>query len=176
MFEQRPGYPTKDSELIKGLALPPRLLLYEKGGKQMNKKVLVIGLVGLGFVLGAFLLYRNGIISVKTKPASNAWQAVFLTNGQVYFGHLAKETRQYATLADIYYLQIEQQSNLQPEKQTDKKAGESEPKLTLIKLGNELHGPSDLMRINRDQIVFVEDMKSDSKVVTAIEEYKKSQK
>ena len=108
------------------------------------------------------------------KKTTSGWQAVFLSNGQVYFGHLKGQSGQYASLNDIYYLQVEQQAGLQPGAATTDP--NQQPKLTLIKLGQELHGPQDKMDINRDHILFIEDMKSDSKVVTAIEEYIKNPK
>jgi hypothetical protein len=37
-----------------------------------------------------------------------------------------------------------------------------------------LHGPEDEMRINRDQILFTEDIKADGRVAQAIAEYKKN--
>lgn len=109
----------------------------------------------------------------KSSSASSGWQSVFLDNGQVYFGHLKGESGQFATLTDIYYLQVDQQSNLQPDKNA-KDQTQTQPKLTLIKLGSELHGPQDQMQINRDHILFVENMKSDSKVVSAINDFLKN--
>ena len=107
------------------------------------------------------------------KPAQAGYQAVFVSNGQVYFGKITKETRQYAELSEIYYLQL--QKPLQTQEPPVEGAAAAQSKLTLIKLGNELHGPVDTMKINRDHILFIEDLKSDGKVVQAIEEYKKSQ-
>jgi len=43
--------------------------------------------------------------------------------------------------------------------------------LQLIKLGKELHGPKDQMVLNRDHILFIEELSSDSKVVKSIEKY-----
>ncbi len=96
---------------------------------------------------------------------SSDYQAVFLTNNQVYFGKLTKRHNAYAILTDIFYLQVSQP--LQP----------SEPanNVNLIKLGAELHGPTDSMTINRDHILFVEDLREDSQVVTAIKQYKAQQ-
>jgi hypothetical protein len=48
--------------------------------------------------------------------------------------------------------------------------------LSLVKLGNELHGPKDEMTINKAHIIFVEDLKADGKVVTAIDKYIEDQK
>jgi len=44
----------------------------------------------------------------------------------------------------------------------------------LVKLGQELHGPVDSMQINRDQILFYEDMKESGKVMEAIRSYQKN--
>ncbi len=95
------------------------------------------------------------------------YQAVFLSNNQVYFGHLSNLNSNFPTLTDIYYLQVTQV--LQP------KATTAQNQINLVKLGGELHGPEDLMKINKDQILFVEDLKVDSQVVNAIKDYKKNQ-
>src|SRR3990167_8406603 len=96
------------------------------------------------------------------------WQAVFLSNGQVYFGHLGDEGSQYATLEEVYYLQVQQ-----PLQQV---IGVQQPnaqqQLVLIKFGTELHGPEDRMVINSDHILFWEDLKPDSTVVRSITNYK----
>ena len=47
--------------------------------------------------------------------------------------------------------------------------------LVLIKFGTELHGPMDRMTINRDHILFWEDLKPDSTVVRSITQYKEGQ-
>lgn len=98
--------------------------------------------------------------------SSGDYQAVFLTNNQVYFGKLTESRGNYAILTDIFYLQVSQP--LQP--------SQPNPNVSLIKLGSELHGPIDRMEINRDQILFVESLKADSQVVQGIEKYKADNK
>ena len=134
-------------------------------GKQLTLAVIYI-VIAAAIVFAVISTKGFGLLDKKN---SGNWQAVFLSNGQVYFGHLKSSNDQYATLSDIYYLQVEQQSDLQTGKEQTQ-----QPKLSLIKLGNELHGPQDKMTINRDHILFIEDMKSDSKVVTAINDYIKN--
>jgi len=97
------------------------------------------------------------------------YQAVFLSNGQVYFGKLYHEKNQYAILREVYYLQVMQQ--LQPGTGTPPTAN-----INLVKLGAELHGPTDEMRINRDHILFVEDLKDDSQVVQGIKRFKEGKR
>lgn len=89
--------------------------------------------------------------------------AVFLTNGQVYFGEIDGTSVNTIVLKNIYYLQSDRQAQAADlNKQSDVK---------LIKLGKELHGPEDQMLINRENVLFVERLRDDSKVVKAIGEY-----
>lgn len=89
------------------------------------------------------------------------YQAVFLTNGQVYFAKLGAVNSDYLDLQDIYYLNSQQTENNQQPKN-----------FSLVKLGCELHGPADQMIVNRDQVSFWENLKSDGKVSKAIEQFK----
>lgn len=142
---------------------------------------LVIVLIILGgglYLLAGYVGLDSGLLS-GNRPFKANWQAVFLTNGQVYFGKIQKMDNSYITLQNIYYLQVVTQplqqsagANNQP---ADSNA-QTEQRLTLIKLGNELHGPRDEMLINRDQVVLMEDLKDDSRVVSAINDYLKNQK
>jgi len=89
---------------------------------------------------------------------SGSYQAVFLDNGQVYFGKLAEERDGFARLTSVYYMQL--QGNTQA-------AADS----VLVKLGSEVHGPADFMDINVGHILFTEDLTGDSKVAKAIADY-----
>jgi len=100
------------------------------------------------------------------------WQAIFLTNGQVYFGRITKQNQVEMVVKEIYYLQV-----TTPLQQTQEGQTQQNPQgeLSLVKLGNELHGPTDSMTINRDHILFIEDLKEGSNVVQAIDNYKAGQ-
>ncbi|MDB5187324.1 MAG: hypothetical protein JWM07_796, partial [Candidatus Saccharibacteria bacterium] len=73
----------------------------------------------------------------------------------------------YLTLTNIYYLQVQQ--TVQP---ADANAAVNQGETQLVKLGNELHGPQDSMRISDKQVLFWENLKADSKVSQAISNYK----
>ena len=122
--------------------------------------IIIIILLALGWW---FLGAKLGS-TVFTSSNNSSYQAVFLTNDQVYFGHLSHNDSQFPTLTDIFYLQVAQPLQPIPSSQ-------AAPNINLVKLGNELHGPADVMRINRDQILFVEDLKSDSQISAAIKKY-----
>lgn len=100
---------------------------------------------------------------VNDEVNQDGFQAVFLADGAVYFGKLSDGEPGQVKLENVYYLQGgEYQQN-----------GEitGTGQISLAKLGNELHGPEDVMHISRDQVTFWENMKDDSQVVTAIIEY-----
>ncbi len=100
---------------------------------------------------------------------SKQYQALFLTNGQVYFGKISKVDNSYVKLMDIYYLQVQQpvQPGADP-----KAAQQSNQQVSLAKLGGELHGPEDVMYVSRSQVLFWENLKDDGKVTKAIKDYK----
>jgi len=132
--------------------------------------VLVVIILGLLFRDKLFGSNSGGDAVVTKNPSG--YQAVFLTNGQVYFGTVSDPANIFVTLNDIFYLQVVQpplQGTL-PEDQAV--PAEQQPQISLVKLGNELHGPVDEMHINRDQILFYEDLKEDGQVVQAIKAYK----
>ncbi len=96
-------------------------------------------------------------------------QAVFLTNGQVYFGKIKNITGKYISLEGIYYLNVNQQ--VQPNQASKDNKQQTQSSISLVKLGCELHGPTDQMVINRDQVTFWENLKTDGQVDNAIEKW-----
>lgn len=93
---------------------------------------------------------------------SSKLQAVFLNGGQVYFGDITSLNEKYMHLNNIYYLRVNQ--TVQP-KNASQTANND---ISLVKLGCELHGPDDAMVINRDQIIFWENLKTDGQVAKAV--------
>lgn len=129
--------------------------------------VVVIVIVVLGVLFRDKLMNKGGSAAAGK---NSGYQAVFLTNGQVYFGKIGKDDKDYMTLSDIFYLQVVTPP-LQGSQQTEQT---SQQQISLVKLGNELHGPADSMHVNRSQVLFYEDLKSDGQVVKAIEAYKQN--
>ncbi len=118
-------------------------------------------------LLSGFLVTKivYGISNLRT---SDGYQAVFLDNGQVYFGKLSHRFSREMSLSDVYYLQFKDETS-----DFNQQVDSQNPDLTLIKLGSELHGPTDEMRIMRDHILFTEELSADSKVVVAIRDHKR---
>jgi len=82
--------------------------------------------------------------------------AVFLLDGQAYFGHLEDVPWSDSVgLTDVFYLDDARKTT------TDLPVG-------LLKRGNELHEPADGMRIRRDKVLAIERVSLDSPVGRAI--------
>jgi hypothetical protein len=108
--------------------------------------------------------------SAGTAIDSSKYQAVFFTNGQVYFGKLKPFNNDYMQLTDIYYLQT--QTADEADSKNPQKTSTDQNDVQLIKLGDEIHGPEDQMILSKDQVLFYENLKPDSKVAQSIEKYK----
>lgn len=141
-----------------------------KSRKRTVVAVVLLAVVAVVLLLG-YYMWQNGGVNWKlpTLLSANSYQAVFLSNGQVYFGQASSLNANYVTLRDVYYLQVSQA--LQPA--TGKQVAQPQQSVSLAKLGaTELHKPKDEMKINRSQILFIEDLQDDSQVVKAIDDYK----
>lgn len=134
----------------------------DKKIKRSGRLGIVVGVLLVILIVIGFWASKNGLVPFFAKANEPVRQAVFLTNGQVYFGEIEKENDKYLVLRGIYYLKTQDQLN--PNTNSDKK-------ISIIKLGDELHGPQDRMFINRDQVLFYEPMKPNSKINEAIKKY-----
>ncbi|MDE2001006.1 MAG: hypothetical protein KGI60_00380 [Patescibacteria group bacterium] len=116
----------------------------------------------VGAVLVWYLLVSLSILPSLTFPLVDGgkWQAVFLSNGQVYFGHLHELNSDYVDLTNIYYLNVTGQAQ--------STSPNAQQQISLVKMGNELYAPEDMMNIPKSQIVHWENMQANSPVVQAI--------
>lgn len=128
-------------------------------------------LLGIALLLVAVALYA-GLASPGAESKqinTKEYQAVFLTNGQVYFGKVTDLNNKYLVLKSVFYIE----NNNSATSATTTTPQNSN--YTLRKLGTtELHMPEDKMVVNRDTITFWENLKDTSQVVTKINEYYKN--
>jgi hypothetical protein len=111
-----------------------------------------------------FILLLSALFSGCTNGGDlsfpTEYQAVFLDNGQVFFGRLsAAADSPYITLKDVFYVQ----RIITGEKKVARNI--------LVKRGSEWHGP-DFMRINTRHVVLIEPVAPDSRVALLIREAK----
>jgi hypothetical protein len=172
------------SEVNRGPAMQASQPTYAEAPKASKMPWVILGLVVV-ILLVVGVLFREKLFGSSMKEGGKAamtqssankseYQAVFLTNGQVYFGKVSDLDKEFMTVKDIYYLQVIQQPPLQGSTQQpgQQAPAAAQPQISLVKLGNELHGPIDEMHISKSQILFYEDLKKDGSVVKAISDYK----
>lgn len=143
---------------------PPRERRSNKGlvwGLPIAAVVVVLALVG-------WFIFTN----TKVEPTgidTSRYQAVFLSNGQVYFGKLENYSDNSFKISKAYYPQTQTTED-------DEEKTTSQSNIQLIRLGEEVHGPDNEMFILKDQIIYYENLKSDSKVSQLIEQNEKQAK
>ena len=127
---------------------------------RVRKSLVVLTAVVAAVAAGLWLLvFRDLAPGARVSP-NTPYQAVLLTNGQVYYGRLDKLGSPFPVLTEVYYVQS--QVN-QDTKQVSN---------TLIRRGKEWHGP-DRMILNGAHILLVEPVRTDSAVAKIIEELRK---
>lgn len=148
-----------------------------RGGKKNAKNLKYLAMAAVVTVallivlIGGWLLYRS---SMGAHIDNNKYQAVFFTNGQVYFGKLQKLSGGYFKLNDIFYLQAKADAASASENPQETST-QQKSDVELIKLGSEVHGPTDEMIISKDQVLFFENLKSDGTVSQSITKFKTPQ-
>jgi hypothetical protein len=127
----------------------------------MNEKQRGIVVVQAVWIIAGLLIIASaawhllGQMRSSDTPFATPYQAVLLTNGSVYFGHLSGYGGHAPILTNVYY--VVSQTN--PEtKQVNN---------VLVHRGKELHEP-DRMYLNPQSIVFVEPVGTNSKVAELI--------
>jgi hypothetical protein len=122
-----------------------RLRLWLARLRGVPRKLLRNVAVAVGVFLFAFVATQWWDFTVPTLGRAQ-YQAVFLTNGQTYFGRYYDRIGAYAKIEDVYYLQ-----------QT---AGSDSAAVgtKIVRRGSELHGPAARMLVPRSAVLFVEDL------------------
>lgn len=120
--------------------------------------ILLAGLVVLAG-LGAYSLMPSEP-SLTSAVDRDRYQAVVLSSGVVYFGHLRIADDEFYELRDAHFIQ-----------EVKKASGETTRQVQ--PLTQEVHGPENRMLIPRDHVVSVENLRTDSPVATAADAQKK---
>lgn len=133
-------------------------------GRFLTKKRVVAAIIVVVIAAAGLFgwMWASRLMSgVPSYVDTSKYQAVFLVNGEFYFGKIQEVTNDSIKLTDVYYVQ--------KAATTTATANTSDTnKLELIKLGKEVHGPEDMMAINRSQVLYVENLKTDGQVTKLI--------
>ncbi len=149
-----------------------------KSKVKKNKQKLIALVVGV-IVAVAVIVLSGWFLSRSSTAAtidSSKYQAVFFTNGQVYFGKLQPVNASYFKLTDVFYIQAQEAESEKAESENPQQTSNQSTDIRLIKLGSEVHGPDDEMIISKDQVLFFENLKKDGKVSDSITKYNAQKK
>ena len=137
-----------------------------KKGKSSLVAKIVFAVVALLVLIGSFALV-SGMLG--DKPRSDRYQAVFLDNNQVFFGKLKNTSGSYLTLENAYYTKSQEL----PEDATKQQEDATSNNVSIVKVGSEVYGPENTLKIRSEQVLFWQDLTPESKVTKAIDSDKK---
>jgi hypothetical protein len=126
----------------------------EKSSPAVPPVMVAAIIIALSILLASWMSTRTHVVQFD-KP----YQAVLLTNGQVYYGRLDGYGTDHPVLREVYYVQ----STVNPQTH--------ETSNVLLRRGKEWHGP-DRMYLNPSQILLVEPVGTDSQVADLIKDLK----
>ncbi|HVC36408.1 MAG TPA: hypothetical protein VNE40_03125 [Candidatus Dormibacteraeota bacterium] len=141
--------------------------------KQSKKEPSKWGRWGVVLSLATIFLLVLAIVAIVSfggnQPEGNyidttKLQAVFLNTGQVYFGNIKSLNNKYLVLDNIYYLQTSGTGS-------STTASAANTRVSLVKLGCELHAPYDQMVINQTQVTFWENLQDNGQVAKAVKTF-----
>lgn len=122
--------------------------------RRPNRLIYAALIVAIAILINAWVVSHP-----RTIKFNQTYQAVLLTNNQVYFGKLEGYGTENPVLTEVYYVQ----SSMNPQTR--------EQQNVLTQRGKEWHSP-DRMYINPKQIVIVEPVGPNSRVAELIKELK----
>lgn len=141
--------------------------------KEKNKKsygkasfVFTILIFVLLLIFFGIFSWQNGIIrnTVQLLKYKDSYQAIFLTNGQAYFGNITEITNEYIILEEPYSIKLQQ-------KQTDGEGETAQSEVKLLSIEDEFYKPVGYMLIKKSQINFIEELQDSSQIIEIIENY-----
>jgi hypothetical protein len=163
VYGNDPDYTEADNN-FKTISRPVRKA---NGNDFYKKTTAVLFAVLLMFSVFYFVRASGGDSSVEQTPGASAsgWYAVKLVNNEVYYGEITDTGADPLVIKNVYY----NYDQVNPEAVKTEEGGS----LRLVKRGKETHGPDGSMNVIRTQVLFLEPLKADSKVLKAILDYEK---
>jgi hypothetical protein len=141
--------------------------------RQPNILLMVLAAsVALNIALGAFVLIRGlgvGGAAATTSTADfnrSSYYAVFLNNKEAFVGHITDVSTDNISMADLFYLTFDPPKDAAGNPIANANPNDYKP--ALKKLGQEVWGPKDFVRINRQNMEYYTELRSDSPIVKAI--------
>lgn len=137
----------------------------QRGPMYKNAALIIAGLVIVAFVYWQFIHQTPAGNPNSPGIGGTGWYSVKLLNDEIYYGEIGDTTADPVIIKNVYY----NYDQLNQDSGTVNESGN----LRLVKRGKETHGPDGTMSVVRAQVVFMEPLKEDSRVLKAILDYEK---
>ncbi len=118
--------------------------------------------------VGWFWVSKQSETSLASTIDSDKYQAVFLSNGQVYFGKLELVNNDYMKLSNIYYLERQVTTTSSDDAGNEVQQNPTDNNFQLLRYSDVLYGSEDEMIISKDDIIRYENLRNDGVVAKAI--------
>lgn len=143
--------------------------------KPAPAKSVATGKRPVNVILAILLILALGVIGWLVAPKltgglefdTDKYQAVAVSDGQIYFGKVTPVDADHIRLTDAYYLQAEMTETTAA---TEETAPAQPGNVRLIKLSNKIYGPEDGIVLSKSQIVSYENLASDGQVAEWLKE------
>ncbi len=139
-----------------------------KAPKDYGKAILVLTtlIFVLVLIFTSISLWQNGMArnTIQLLKYRDSYQAVFLNNGQVYFGNITEVTNKYIILKDPYSIKLQQT-------QADEEGSTTQSEVKLLSIEDEFYKPAGYMLIEKSGILFIEELQDSSQIIGIIESY-----
>lgn len=147
-----------------------RVEQHDSSSKKSNKGLLwtiiiILAVIVLAVVGWAVWSKSKGS---ETGIDNSKYQAVFMSNGQIYFGKLSDFNESSFKITKIYYPQAQSTGE-----ETTTNVNDEQSSIQLFRVTDGVHGPEDQMIITKSQILYYENLESNSKVTQLIEQNQK---
>lgn len=142
--------------------MPIQLTISGSDARRVAKLIVISGLLAAVILLSLSIITRAGRADfLPPNVKSSRYQAVFLTNDRVYFGHVRAGENGYFELRDAYFIRETSASKTEKAKQV------------VAAVGEEFLGPERHLTINSEQVILIENLRRDSNVAAAISRIRK---
>jgi len=121
-----------------------------------------------------WFVYRPRAAAPKEQPAK--WYMVKLSDGETFYGQIGDTKADPIVINNVYYDYDQVSSSAKASEDKQKNPENLGGQIRLVKRGKETHGPDGTLNVVRSQVLYMEPLAADSKVLKAIEEYEKANK
>lgn len=118
--------------------------------------------------VGALWLLHVGGTREEHYVDTSMYQSVSLSNGQMFIGKIKDLNSKYLVLDNVFYLNTANSNSANGSSSATNTSNSTDNSFQLIKAGCEVHGPTDQWVINRDQVAYWENLKTDGQVAKGI--------